>query len=147
MPIGQELRDLPCSPSSTLIRGRYAPWFQRRFSFALIFRRTAVPLGNWRCDYAKAFGARLLILHVIDFPGYVDWAEKLHEILEATERSANERLQLMAKECAHLVKDVKTYCRTGITPKVIIVLAQEESVDLIVVRDPRANRREAPCHG
>ena len=83
-------------------------------------------------SYAKAFGAQLLILHVIDFPGYVDWAEKLREILHESEQACNERLQLMAKE-AQLAEDVKIYCRTGIAPIEIVTLAQEESVDLIVV--------------
>ncbi|MGB6067693.1 MAG: universal stress protein [Desulfomonilaceae bacterium] len=104
----------------------------KKILFCTDFSENSRPAWELAIDYAKAFGARLLIIHVIDFPGYVDWAEKLHEVLEATERSAHERLQMMANECAHLVKDVKTYCRSGITPKVIISLAQEESVDLIV---------------
>jgi universal stress protein A len=59
--------------------------------------------------------------------------EKLGEILEETEHAANERLQLMVKEGAHMVKDVKIFCRTGIAAGEIVSLAQEESVDLIVV--------------
>jgi nucleotide-binding universal stress UspA family protein len=39
----------------------------------------------------------------------------------------------MAKECAPLVNEVKTYCRTGMTVKEIVALAQEESADLIVI--------------
>jgi universal stress protein A len=105
----------------------------KKILFCTDFSENSRPAWELAIDYTKAFGAQLLVLHVIDFPGYVDWAEKLHEILEATARGANERLQLMVKECAHLVKDVKTYCRTGMAPREIVALAHEESVDLIVV--------------
>ena len=39
----------------------------------------------------------------------------------------------MEKECAHAVKNVKTYCRVGMSAREIVALAQEESVDLIVM--------------
>ncbi len=105
----------------------------KKILFCADFSENSSPAWDLAKDYARAFGAQLLILHVVDFPGYVDWAERLHEILEAAERTANERLQTMEKECAGLVKDVKTYCRTGITSREIVALADEESVDLIVV--------------
>lgn len=105
----------------------------KKILFCTDFSENSRPAWELATDYAKAFGAQLLILHVIDLPGYVDWAEKLHEILEATELTANERLQLMAKECGDLAKDVRTYCRTGMTAGEIVALAEEESVDLIVV--------------
>jgi len=104
----------------------------KKILFCTDFSENSRPAWELAMGYAKAFGAKLLILHVIDLPGYVDWAEKLREILEATERAANERLQLMAKECARVAPDVKTYCRIGIAPREIAAFAQEESVDLIV---------------
>ncbi len=105
----------------------------KKILFCADFSENSRPAWELSVDYAKAFGAQLFILHVIDFPGYVDWYEKLHEVLAATERAANESLKLMEKKCAHLVKDVKTYCRTGVSPREIVELAQEESVDLIVM--------------
>ncbi len=104
--------------------------------FCTDFSENSRPAWELAVEYAKAFGARLLILHVIDYedlPGYVDWGERLREILGNVERNANERLQSMMKECAQAVKDVKTYCRTGRSPREIAALAREESVDLIVV--------------
>ena len=77
-----------------------------------------------------------MVLHVIDYenlPGYVDWAEKLRELLDDVDRIAHERLQALAKECADRVLDVKILCRTGMTAKEIVSTANEESVDLIVV--------------
>ncbi|MGO9568777.1 MAG: universal stress protein [Desulfomonilaceae bacterium] len=104
----------------------------KKILFCTDFSENSRPAGKLAVDYAKAFGAQLLILHVIDFPGYVDWPEKLLELLQETGQTCTERLQLMAKE-AQLAEDVKIYCRTGIAPREIVALAQEESVDLIVV--------------
>lgn len=107
-----------------------------RILFCTDFSENSLPAWRLAVDYAQAFRARLLILHVIDYkdlPGFVDWAERLREMLGEIERAAEERLQSMVRECAPVLKDVKTYCRTGSTPKEIVALAQEESVDLIVV--------------
>jgi universal stress protein A len=106
------------------------------------FSDNSQPALELAVEYAKAFGAQLLIFHAIDyfhafdykdFPNNVDWGEKLQEILENTDRAANARLELIAKECAPLVKEVKTYCRSGLASEGIVVLAKEEAVDLIVV--------------
>ncbi len=108
----------------------------KKILFCTDFSENSRPARELAVEYAKAFGAQLLILHVIDykdFPGFVDWAEKLRELLEATKRSANERLELIAKECAPMVKDVKTYCRSGVSAVEIVAVANEESVELIVV--------------
>ena len=39
----------------------------------------------------------------------------------------------MVKESAQTVTDVKTHCRSGMASTQIVALAQEESVDLVVV--------------
>ena len=103
------------SLSTVLIRGRSAPWFQGRFSFCTDFSENSRPAWELAVNYAKGFGAQLLILHVIDFLGHFDWPEKLLEILKETGDACDERLQLMAKE-AQLAEDVKIYCRTGPAP-------------------------------
>ncbi len=106
------------------------------------FSDNSRPALELAVQYAKAFGSQLLIFHAIDyfyaidykdFPTNVDWGEKLQEILEHTERSANTRLELVAKEYGPLVKEVKTYCQRGPASEGIVALAQQESVDLIVV--------------
>ncbi len=100
------------------------------------FSANSEPACQLAADYAKAFGAQLLILHVIDhkeFPGHVDWAERLRQLLDSAERAAKERLESIAKKCSQLVNDVKTCCRTGVTPSEIVAVADEESADLIVV--------------
>jgi len=104
----------------------------KKILFCTDFSENSRPAWELAVDYAKAFGAQLLILHVIDFLGYFDWPDKLLEIVKETGEACNERLQLMAKE-AQLAEDAKIYCRTGTAPIEIVELAQEESVDLIVV--------------
>jgi universal stress protein A len=108
----------------------------KKILFCADFSENSRPAWELAVDYAKSFGSQLLILHVIDdkeFPGYVDWGEKLRQILGEIERAANERLTAMAQECAASVKDVKTYFRTGTTAREIVQLGREESVDLIVL--------------
>ncbi|MCA1959887.1 MAG: universal stress protein [Desulfomonile sp.] len=108
----------------------------KKVLFCTDFSENSRPAWRHAVEYAQCFGAQLLILHVLDykdFPGYVDWLEKLREILQEHERACDERLRLMAKEAAHKVKDVKTVCRTGVTPQVIVNIAKEEGADLIVV--------------
>ncbi len=108
----------------------------KKILFCTDFSENSRPAWELAMDYSAAFGAQLLILHVIDyknFPGYVDWGERLRQILEETKSAANEHLQSMLKECAPTVKDVRSYCRTGVTPGEIVALAQQESADLIVL--------------
>ncbi len=108
----------------------------KKILFCTDFSDNSRPARELAIDYAKAFGAQLVVLHVIDYenlPGYVDWAEKLRELLDDVDRIAHERLQALVKECADRVTDVKILCRTGMTAKEIVSTASEESVDLIVV--------------
>jgi universal stress protein A len=106
------------------------------------FSDNSQPALELAAQYAKAFGAQLLIFHAIDnflaidytdFPDDVDWAAKLQEILKNIKQTADARLELIAKECAPQVKEVKTYCRKGMASDGIVALAKQESVDLIVV--------------
>ena len=61
----------------------------KKILFCTDFSENSRPGWQLAMEFAKAFGAQLHILHVIDykdFPGYVDWAEKMRELLEATKR-------------------------------------------------------------
>lgn len=108
----------------------------KKILFCTDFSENSRPAWELAVDYAQAFAAQLLILHVLDykeFPGYVDWAERLREILDDYQRVCDDRVYEMAKTIADKVKDVKTYCRAGVTAREIVALAHEESADLIVV--------------
>jgi universal stress protein A len=107
----------------------------KKILFCTDFSKNSRPAWDLAVDYSKAFGADLLILHVIDyksFPGYIDWPEKLRELLGSIQEAATVRLEKMAKEAGPDIA-VKTYCRTGITSKEITTFAEDESVDLITI--------------
>ena len=118
----------------------------KKILFCTDFSENSEPARELAVDYAKAFGAQLLIVHVIDsnsFPDYVDWVgeehsadwtdEALKQILKRTQEYAKDRLESLESECAKGVEQVKTWCRIGLPSKEIAALAAEESVDLIVM--------------
>jgi universal stress protein A len=109
----------------------------KKILFCADFSENSEPARQLALDYAKAFGAQLIIVHVIDstgFPNYVDWVgDELDQILKRTQESATSRLESLAKDCGQLVQGVRTYCRVGLPPNEIVSLATEESADLIVV--------------
>ena len=117
----------------------------RKILFCTDFSQNSEPARELAVGYAKAFGAQLLIVHVLNsnsFPDYVDWLGEGHadwaqdafkEIVKRTKESANARLESVGIECGKDVEQVKTYCRIGLPAKEIVALADGESADLIVV--------------
>jgi universal stress protein A len=109
----------------------------KKILFCTDFSENSEPSRELAVDYAKAFGAQLLIVHVIDstgFPTYVDWVgDELNQILRRTQESAEDRLRALEKQCSQGVKEIRTFCRVGVPPNEIVSLATEESADLIVV--------------
>ena len=118
----------------------------KKILFCADFSENSEPAREVAVDYAKAFGAQLLIIHVIDansFPHYVDWVgeslsagwadEAVKQIVERAKESASLRLESLASECGKDVEHVESYCRIGSPASEIVALAGKESVDLIVI--------------
>jgi|SRR5271157_4926387 len=113
----------------------------QKILFCTDFSENSEPARELAVEYAKAFGAKLLIIHVVDssgFPSYADWmlpsaADELNQLLLRTQESAETRLGALSRECSQGIKEVKTFCKIGLAPKEIVSLAEKESVDLIVV--------------
>jgi nucleotide-binding universal stress UspA family protein len=108
----------------------------KKILFCTDFSENSLPAWELAVDYAQAFGSQLLILHVMDyksFPGYVDWVEKMREILDDIQRAAEERLEKLVKESSAKVKDVKSAYRSGATAAEIVAFAQGEGADLVVL--------------
>ncbi len=102
------------------------------------FSDNSEPARQLACEYAKAFGAGLLLVHVIDsfssFPSYVDWVgDELQGILNRLQETAKASLEALGKECRQEVADVTTYCKEGLPPQEIAKLAAEENADLVVM--------------
>jgi universal stress protein A len=109
----------------------------KKILFCADFSENSEPARLLAVEYAKAFGAHLLILHVIHgmtFSGFENWiGDENKHFMALTEEEAVARLQKMAEECRQQVSTVKTFCQRGLAPYEIVKLAKEESADLIVL--------------
>lgn len=90
--------------------------------------------------YAKAFGAELLILHVVNsrLLGYPSLSDRVPVetalVQDHIREAVDEELELIASDCRKdLGRDVVVYSRTGSPAEEIVRLAEEESVGLIVM--------------
>jgi len=102
------------------------------------FSENSEPARHLACEYAKAFGSTLLLVHVIDsfssFPSYVDWVgDELEGILSRLQETARKNLDALGNECGQSGIEVKTCAREGLPPQEIAKLAEEENVDLVVM--------------
>ncbi len=108
----------------------------KKILFCTDFSENSEPAREVALDYAKAFGAELLIIHVIHtmtFSGFENWlGDEIKRIVALTEEEALARLQKLAEECRQQVTSVKTFCGIGLAPYEIVKVAAEESADLIV---------------
>ena len=132
----------------------------KKILFCTDFSENSEPARELAVDYAKAFGAQLIIVHVIDsnsFPDYVDWVgeehsadwtdEALKQILKRTQEHAKDRLESLESECAKGVEQVKTWCRIGLPSKEIAALAARRIGRSYCDGDARAHGSQALGHG
>jgi universal stress protein A len=108
----------------------------KKILFCTDFSENCEAARELAVDYAKTFGAELLIIHVVDtaaFTIFPEWgASDIAQILSSAQELAEARLETIGHECGQLVKEVKTICKVGSPAKEIVALAHGESVDLIV---------------
>ena len=102
------------------------------------FSENSEPARQLAVEYAKAFGAQLIIVHVIDswaaFPTYVDWVtNERQDFLARIQETVGARLDAMSKECGQEVSEVKTHLKLGLPAKEIARIAQEGKADLVVL--------------
>jgi universal stress protein A len=110
----------------------------RKILLCTDFSDNSKPARQHAMDYARAFDAELMILHVINSSriGYpsleegmpVDIRSALSDIQESVERA----LSLIATECRKKLAQVQTSVRIGIPASEIVRFAEEESIQLIV---------------
>ncbi len=110
----------------------------RKILFCTDFSENSRAAQQLAVEYAQAFGAQLVILHVINSSriGYPSLEERIpvdiKETIDRIQGAVEKALGLVCSECASLPVDVKTSSRIGIPAREIVRYAQEESVDLIV---------------
>ncbi len=119
----------------------------KKILYCTDFSENSKPAQQLALEYARAFGASLVVLHVFthgfsgessiynDFAGQTqadEWA--LYEsALKTVEDNAYKSLQKIADDCRQLGSEVKVCLRKGIAVKEIINCAIEESAKLIVL--------------
>ncbi len=111
----------------------------KKVLFCTDFSEFSRHAGRVATEYAAAFGAELMLLHVIDSPkiGYPSMEQpipgEIRESLDKIRGSADKALRLLAEESGKEVDRVETHCRVGVPSKEIVRFAQKHSVELIVM--------------
>jgi nucleotide-binding universal stress UspA family protein len=110
----------------------------RRILFCTDFSENSRSAARFALEYAKAFRADLLLLHVIQswdgFPSYEDRSNAdIQKIIKTAEESVHSELGIWADEFSRYLERVSTHTRMGIPAREIVRLADEQSIDLIVM--------------
>jgi nucleotide-binding universal stress UspA family protein len=111
----------------------------RRILLCTDFSKNSQPAGDLAATCARAFGADLMILHVINSKriGYPSLEGNvpidIKHLLAKIEESCDMAVELYAERFREEGRSVTAYCRTGVPSSVIVQFAQEHAVDLIVM--------------
>lgn len=103
------------------------------------FSENSRPALQCAIEYAKAFGASLSILHVLNssrlgYPAFeIGVPFDLQAVLKAIEESVSKAFEDLVSECKEEVGEVKTFSRMGVPANEIVRLADEESMELIIM--------------
>jgi nucleotide-binding universal stress UspA family protein len=109
----------------------------KKILFCADFSQNSEPARQLAVEFAKNFGAQLLLIHVtnpqlLKYPSLEDLP--LGEVtLEDIQKKANETLETIAQDCRRDVAEVKTYLSLGVPAQAIVDFANEECVDLLVM--------------
>ena len=110
----------------------------KKILFCTDFSDNSRPALEYALDYAKTFGAELLILHIINSSqiGYPSLEEgvpvDVRSALDSIQQSVSKALDLIAKECSGVIA-VSAHSRVGSPAFEIVRFADENSAGLIVM--------------
>ncbi len=111
----------------------------KKIVFATDFSENSAPARERAIEYAKAFGAEILIVHVVNsrVMGYPSFAERVPVDLALIEQNIREgveqELEAMSEDIGKEVHHVTTYHFTGSPAEEIVRFAGEYEADLIVM--------------
>jgi universal stress protein A len=103
------------------------------------FSENSVPARILAIEYAKAFKAELILLHVVNsrLLGYPTFADRIPVdmalVQQNIEEGVTEELELLLNDSRRDLSDITAYSRSGAPAEEIVHFADEESVDLIVM--------------
>jgi universal stress protein A len=103
------------------------------------FSENSVPARICATEYAKAFRAELVVLHVVNsgFMGYPGFAGRLPaelaRIEEIVREGVEEELELIGNDSKREIDEVSTFSTVGSPSEEIVKFANEQGADLIVM--------------
>jgi universal stress protein A len=111
----------------------------KRILYCSDFSSNSRPAREKAIEYAAAFGAELVILHVVGsrhfgYPGFEDaLGTEMAKLHQKIDERVQEEMNHEAKECRRHVNPVSTSLRSGEAAPEIVRFARTHDVDLIVV--------------
>ncbi|MGB9616261.1 MAG: universal stress protein [Desulfomonilaceae bacterium] len=112
----------------------------KRILMCTDFSENSLPARQYAIEWAKAFGAELFILHVVNsrllgYPGFAASAlgETTIMIEEQIRKGVEEELETIAEECQGQLEKVRVFSETGSPAEEIVAFAKAKGVDLIVM--------------
>jgi nucleotide-binding universal stress UspA family protein len=103
------------------------------------FSENSMPAQASAVEYAKAFKAELLILHVVNsrLLGYPTLEDRIPVdmglLKKNIEEGVRQELDLIVKDCKSELKRVRAFFRTGAPAEEIARAVEEESVGLVIM--------------
>jgi len=104
------------------------------------FSENSIPARQYAIELAKAFGAELYVLHVVNsrllgYPGFAASAlgETTIMIEEQIRKGVEEELETIADECKAQWEKIRVFSQTGSPAEEIVSFAREKGIDLIVM--------------
>jgi universal stress protein A len=104
----------------------------KKILFCTDFSENSRPALKCAQDYAKALGAELVVLHVINST-QLGVPVDITSVQDSIQQYVSEALELLSNECSGKVRKVTTHSRVGSPAHEIVEFAEENSVKLIVV--------------
>lgn len=106
----------------------------KKILYCTDFSENSAPAGECASEYSNTFGADLTILHVVDcWAGFPGNRQDVLEIARKLEDSANKQLGTLARDLGKNGVQTKTLCTIGLPAEEIVLAAQREHADLIVM--------------
>lgn len=112
----------------------------KKILFCTDFSENSTKARQCAIEYARAFDAHLMILHVVNTSqiGYPSVEGKsvpldIRSTVESIQESVDRALGMLAEECGKTVKEVTTWSRVGVPATEIVRIAVDEAVGLIVM--------------
>jgi nucleotide-binding universal stress UspA family protein len=102
------------------------------------FSEPAASALKWATTLAKEFGGQVYLLHVVPEPYAYPWGTELstmplNDILEQSERSAEERMHQLAAETGLPLDRVVTRALIGTPVDQILSAISENTIDLVIL--------------